>query len=74
MISPSKGRYDMLLLQPVATSLHMTTYIQETGEPPRTAKVQTLRTMQEVCIRDAIKKDWFNILKWDFVKSCNSCK
>ena len=37
MISPSERRYDMLQLQPVGPSLHMTTYIQETGEPPRTA-------------------------------------
>ena len=43
MISASEGRYDMLLLQPVGPSLHMTTYIQETGEPPRTAKAQTMR-------------------------------
>ena len=28
MISPSKGRYEMLLLQPVGPSLPMTTYIQ----------------------------------------------
>ena len=43
MISPSKGRYDMFLLQPVGPSLHMTTYIQETGESPSTAKAQTIR-------------------------------
>ena len=28
MISPSEGHYDMLQLQPVGPSLHMTTYIQ----------------------------------------------
>ena len=43
MISPSKGRYDILLLQPVGLSLHMTTYIQKTGESPRTTKAQTIR-------------------------------
>ena len=48
MISPSKGRYEMLLLQPVGSSLHMTTYIQETGEPPRTAKPQTIRAKKIV--------------------------
>ena len=29
MISASKGRYEMLLLQPVGLSLHVTTYVQE---------------------------------------------
>ena len=45
MISPSKGRYDMLLLQPFgpAACTWQRTYIQETGESPRTAKAQTIR-------------------------------
>ena len=47
MISPSKGRYDMLLLQPDGPSLHMTAYIHETGEPPRTTKAQTIWAKEE---------------------------
>ena len=43
MISPSEGRYDMLLLLPVGPSIHMTTYIQETGEQQRTAKTNNMR-------------------------------
>ena len=42
MISPSEGHYDMLQLQPVGPNMYMKTYIQETGEPPRTAKAQTI--------------------------------
>ena len=38
MISPNKGRYDMLLLQPVGPSLPVTTHIQETGEQQGTVK------------------------------------
>ena len=44
MISSSESRYDMLILQPVCPSLHMTTYIQEAGEPPLTGKTQTIYT------------------------------
>ena len=40
MISPSEGHYDMLLLQSVCPSLHMTTYIRETVEQPSTVKAQ----------------------------------
>ena len=43
MISPSEGRYDILQLQPVGPNLRMTTYIQETGETPLTAKAQAMR-------------------------------
>ena len=40
MISPSKGRYEMLLLQPVSPSLPMTTYIQVNRRTTAHSKVQ----------------------------------
>ena len=43
MISPSKGRYDMLLLQPVGPSLHMTTYIQENRRTTTHCQGNTMR-------------------------------
>ena len=43
MISPSKGRYDMLLLQPVGPSLHMTTYIQENWRTTAHCQGTTMR-------------------------------
>ena len=49
----------MLLLQPVGPSLHMTTFIQETREPPRTGKEQTLLTKITV---------FYNVTKIQFFK------
>ena len=40
MISPSKGPYDILLLQPVGYSLPMRTHIQDIDEQQSTIKVQ----------------------------------
>ena len=54
MISPSEGRYDMLLLQQVGPSLQMITYIQETGEQQRTVKTNNIDQLKKILCMDLL--------------------
>ena len=69
MISPSKGRYEMLLLQPVGPSLPMTTYIQVNRRNTAHCKAQqceplsrtlgALRLAAELRLRHLLKTTLF---------------